>query len=786
MRPAYENALPGNCKGCGKPGADIRRKTWHQTCWDLYREGSNYREAAERREGQHQRCIVCKRVSGELVTVDGKLTRIKIERDHVISLALNGPPEWTGPRCQFHHQDKTNDDNRRVQEWRDRDPRANRANRSPDRRTMANTRPRSAATSRNRSAPPPPGPISVAIRAAIGLLIIAIAVLWFMGSLPEAIDRTVAIARAIAPHALKAAIAVAASALLGGIALWWRGRRKRARLEAIYRLTNAFSKAAKVAPDVIRIKARGWSHGVPVRGSAYYTETVDDEPGSKVREDVEWTLEHKLGLRLKFDWQHWRDTVYWWPDPETDSDAVDDELPADPAEPDAPPAPDPEREWERLQGGMAAVLGDGVEVEVTARHQDGTPQSIRVTYPSSAKVHDDKVVDAAEDKMTSMLEGRWRPEWDTKHDRVVFTDTPDPLADIVGLPPVEPGAPVDVLPCGRLEDGSLWKIMLDETPHLLIAGATGSGKGSVLWSIVRALLPGVLDGRAEIWAIDPKGMELARGRDIFTEYVVSPKAACELLKRAVAKMDERKMRLGRERKRTHVATPGDPKIFVIIDEIAALTSYGISKQLADEITGYMGLLTTQGRAIGVHLIAAVQDPRKEVLKIRDLFTGRAALRLQAAGEVDLVLGKGSRANGARSDKIPKNLPGIGYLVTDGKSDVLRYRAGWVDDPEIEAMEDQVVASRGGARNEMPAAPEPRVTPPAPEPDGWEQVGLLDLGMDEPARLSIDGELVEVTIVELVEAPDDDDVVEVTYRDADGDEAVIAYEVGEPVWRRTGE
>ncbi len=51
--------------------------------------------------------------------------------------------------------------------------------------------------------------------------------------------------------------------------------------------------------------------------------------------------------------------------------------------------------------------------------------------------------------------------------------------------------------------------------HLLIAGATGAGKGSYLWGLVRAMLPAMAAGLVQVWACDPKLMELAFGRALF-------------------------------------------------------------------------------------------------------------------------------------------------------------------------------------------------------------------------------------------------------------------------------
>ena len=87
----------------------------------------------------------------------------------------------------------------------------------------------------------------------------------------------------------------------------------------------------------------------------------------------------------------------------------------------------------------------------------------------------------------------------------------DTLADPIPALPV--CVPVDLrgLPVGRLEDGSPWRLRLLGS-HVLIAGATGSGKGSVIWSAIRAMLPAITGGWVQVWALDPKRMELSFGR----------------------------------------------------------------------------------------------------------------------------------------------------------------------------------------------------------------------------------------------------------------------------------
>jgi S-DNA-T family DNA segregation ATPase FtsK/SpoIIIE len=84
----------------------------------------------------------------------------------------------------------------------------------------------------------------------------------------------------------------------------------------------------------------------------------------------------------------------------------------------------------------------------------------------------------------------------------------DTLAEPIPALPIAGEVNLAELPLGRCENGSPWLLRLIST-HVLIAGATGSGKGSVTWSMIRALLPAIAGGWVQVWALDPKRMELS-------------------------------------------------------------------------------------------------------------------------------------------------------------------------------------------------------------------------------------------------------------------------------------
>ncbi len=232
--------------------------------------------------------------------------------------------------------------------------------------------------------------------------------------------------------------------------------------------------------------------------------------------------------------------------------------------------------------------------------------------------------------------------------------------------------------------------------HVLIAGATGAGKASIIWSLIRAMLSAMRAGLVRVLAADPKVMELAYGREIFDRYgayASDPSAIVAMLESAVADMQARAAVLA-GKQRDHTPTTEHPFVVIIVDEVAFLTAYLPDKNIRERVKAALATLTTQGRAVGYSVVAALQDPRKEVMSIRNLFPDRIAMRLDEPEQVDMVLGDGARDRGASADLIssdPATGAGVAFVRLETDPDPVRVRAAWVSDEDIRAMADSCAA-----------------------------------------------------------------------------------------------
>ena len=124
----------------------------------------------------------------------------------------------------------------------------------------------------------------------------------------------------------------------------------------------------------------------------------------------------------------------------------------------------------------------------------------------------------------------------------------------------------------------------------------------------------------------------------------------------------------------------------------------------------LGLLLTKGRAVGITVLAAVQDPGKDVVGWRDLFPTRVAMRLDNPIQVDMVLGDGARDMGARADHISERTPGVAFIRVEGTRAIRRVRASYLTDADIADLASSVTAS--------PALTAPRAPKPVDPFDSW--------------------------------------------------------------------
>ncbi|MFQ6231212.1 FtsK/SpoIIIE domain-containing protein, partial [Nocardia sp. NPDC002869] len=145
--------------------------------------------------------------------------------------------------------------------------------------------------------------------------------------------------------------------------------------------------------------------------------------------------------------------------------------------------------------------------------------------------------------------------------------TVDLLADpapVTGLLAYE--VDLEAVPVGVTEDHDVWRLRVMYS-HILIAGATESGKGSVLWSIVNGLGPAIKAGLVDILLGDPKGgMEFGRGEGrLWTDFQWTADGIITMLKTAEAEMQERAARFKAAGIRKFTPSIDEPLKVIIID-----------------------------------------------------------------------------------------------------------------------------------------------------------------------------------------------------------------------------
>jgi S-DNA-T family DNA segregation ATPase FtsK/SpoIIIE len=238
---------------------------------------------------------------------------------------------------------------------------------------------------------------------------------------------------------------------------------------------------------------------------------------------------------------------------------------------------------------------------------------------------------------------------------VVGIEVPNHSSVIVGLRSIlENGVFINShsllsLALGKTTDGMGYVTNLASMPHLLIAGATGSGKSVGIHTIILSILYKARPDEVKFLLIDPKRVEMSVYRDIphlynpctnavAADIITNPKEAASALKKLVVVMEERYAKFAKSMVRNiedynnkMLETNGEKEFYivVIIDELADLMLV-VQKEIEDSIQR----LAQMARAVGIHLILATQRPSVNVITgiIKANFPAR--LSFQTTSKVD--------------------------------------------------------------------------------------------------------------------------------------------------------
>jgi DNA segregation ATPase FtsK/SpoIIIE, S-DNA-T family len=240
------------------------------------------------------------------------------------------------------------------------------------------------------------------------------------------------------------------------------------------------------------------------------------------------------------------------------------------------------------------------------------------------------------------------------------------------------------IPLGKDIFGASVVSSLDKMPHLLVAGATGSGKSVAINSIILALLYNARPNEVKLVMVDPKMLELSLYNDIphlLSPVVTQPKKAAETLRALVAEMERRYRQLAEKGSKNidsfNKAVPEADKlpfIVVIIDELADLMMT-VQREVEDSIMR----LAQMARAAGIHLIVATQRPSVDVITglIKANLPARISFQVSSKTDSRTILD----ANGA------ENLLGMGDMLflPPGSAHLVRVHGCFVSEAEIKRV-----------------------------------------------------------------------------------------------------
>ena len=231
---------------------------------------------------------------------------------------------------------------------------------------------------------------------------------------------------------------------------------------------------------------------------------------------------------------------------------------------------------------------------------------------------------------------------------------------------------------GKDVTGNPATVDLESMPHLLIAGATGSGKSVCINSIITSLVCKNSPQEVQLLLIDPKRLELNLYEGIphlVSEVVTEPKKAVRALGWVIEEMDLRYQLLAsRGVRNIQSYEEGLPFIVVIIDELADLML-----SLPQEMEMAISKLAQMARAVGIHLVVATQRPSVDVITgvIKANFPCRMAFKVASKTDSRTIID----ANGA------ERLLGKGdmLMVPPGCSEPVRVHGAYVSSNDTQRL-----------------------------------------------------------------------------------------------------
>ena len=242
---------------------------------------------------------------------------------------------------------------------------------------------------------------------------------------------------------------------------------------------------------------------------------------------------------------------------------------------------------------------------------------------------------------------------------------------------------------GKDISGNIEVIDLSRTPHLLVAGTTGSGKSVFINTLLASLLYKFSPNKLRLILIDPKMLELSVYNDIahlLTPVVTEPKKAIIALKWVCKEMERRYSLMNEEGTRNlegfnQKTQDPLPYIVVFIDEMADLMMTA-----GKEVEHYVQRLAQMARACGIHLVMATQRPSVDIItgSIKANFPSRVSFQVASKYDSRTVLGE----IGA------EQLLGNGdMLMTKNGGNLIRYQSAFISDGEVNKLISEIKKSQ---------------------------------------------------------------------------------------------